>query len=64
MRTFVAIVSESGRLVCHSDDRDLVRQVALAMEEGLPAAIHEDPSSEIVEGRRRALLQIVRETPE
>ena len=64
MRTFVAIVSESGRLVCHSDDRELVREVARAMEEDLPIPISDDPSSEIVEGRRRALLQIVREKSE
>jgi hypothetical protein len=58
LRTFVAIVSGSGQLVCHSDNRELLREVARAMEEDLPPPVADDPSSEVVEGRRRALLKI------
>lgn len=58
MKAYVAVYSEGGRLIYHTDNRDIIRQVALAMATTFPSTPTNDPTSEIQEARRRALRRI------
>lgn len=59
MKAYVAVYSEGGGLIYHTDNREIIRQVALAMGTILPSAPANDPTAGITEARRAALRSLV-----
>ncbi len=57
-RGVVAIFTPSGRLVAHSEDPDLAREVAEVLLDELPSVAEDPDDQHLLDARRQVLVRL------